>query len=304
MSLLLKFCVLMTSPNVATAWSYRKRSLVSASNALIQQELEFNRLILAKHVKCEQAYLHRRWLVKHLNADIGPEFIKQEIKLCAGVLSIKIKANYYCWSYLNWMWGHLLEQTPAFQTKIGLCSLLAEFLAELKDSLYVNPSDYCLFHTRLNLIKLLSDHQMLECFLSNQFQKEDVFYRFVFNELELVEDLLARYASYTSVWNYCKYFILYLEARQPVRMEPDLFNLYVRETDEAFEKNLRCSYLTDENFSLLYSAPLSNQNCYDALFEREIRVARLIEKTSKHESKTQKNVDNFAKFLNKFAKPK
>ncbi|RNA36332.1 prenyltransferase alpha subunit repeat-containing 1 [Brachionus plicatilis] len=64
-------CILLINPNFSSAWSKRKEIAIID----LFHELEFNRLILSKHFKCEQAFIHRRWLIKKITKTKGADFV-------------------------------------------------------------------------------------------------------------------------------------------------------------------------------------------------------------------------------------
>ncbi len=111
---MITLCVLLINPNMATAWSKRKSLLVSNLTDL-NFELELNHLILIKHVKCECAYIQRRWLVKKLKN--YQDFLFKEIEFFFETLCFKVKANYYCWSYLNWIIGKYILVTAGLSVQ-------------------------------------------------------------------------------------------------------------------------------------------------------------------------------------------
>ena len=187
---------------------------------LIKRELEFNKLILMKHCKCEQAYVHRRWLVKSLDGtNFSPEFCSTEASLICQVLSKKVKANYYCWTYLNWLIEYGIQACSLARMK----PVVRDIAENLTNLLYVNPSDFCVFHSRLNLISVLARHDKMELFINKDEQQG--WHRFLFNEFELSDDLLIRYPEFTTVWNYRKYLYMFLKSSNFVHLAVDIEKL-------------------------------------------------------------------------------
>lgn len=188
-------CCLLVNPNLQTAWSRRKQLLLESSSDSVEKELQFNRLVLIKHFKCEQAFIHRRWLVrKQLESlSLSSEFIQAEIELIVDVLGRKVKSNYYCWSYLNW----LLEFTHAIGgiDKLFYLELLNN---KLKTAVYMNPSDFSVLHSRLNLLRMILAEN-LSCQL-------------LLDELSMTEELLVRYSQFSTVWHYARYTLLIISS--------------------------------------------------------------------------------------------
>lgn len=184
-------CILLINPNFSSAWSRRKEM------AMIDlfHELEFNRLILSKHFKCEQAFIHRRWLIKKITKTKGTDFVNlvnQEKDFLIEFLSPKIKSNYYCWSYLIWLFDHFSKISTNFLNILNLNQLNQQ----LENMLYKNPSDNCVFHFRIEFL-----FQYFLKFLPINFE-------FLSNEISLIIDLILRFSHFSTTWNYGKYFLL------------------------------------------------------------------------------------------------
>ena len=107
-----------------------------------------------KHFKCEQAYVHRRWLIRKLqftsnNTESIDTYFLNETRFIYGTLSKKIKANYYCWTYLNWILEYLLQNESNLSKNCD--TIILDALNNIEKLLYMNPSDFCIHHTRLNM---------------------------------------------------------------------------------------------------------------------------------------------------------
>lgn len=267
--------VLLINPNVATAWSKRK-SLYETNQTHLSKEFEFNKLVLIKHSKCECAYVHRRWLVKKLaNLD---EFLLREIEFFFTSLCFKIKANYYCWSYLNWILFYALENSLVNQPK--MIQIFSWFFNKLEGYLYLNPSDYCLFHTRLNLIIRLNDQNKLVYL--NEFKT------FIEHEFDLIDDFTVRYSHLSTIWNYRKYLVLYLVNIKHFKSNcTDInWNELNRKLNEKIEE-LKIGEKIDLDFS--------ETACEKLLLKRELDILNYFKVNIKSE-----NCENSIKFLNKF----
>ena len=268
--------VVLINPNVATAWSKRK-FLVEKRMIDLSRELELNRLILVKHVKCECAYMHRRWLVKQLK-DLN-EFLCGELEFFFNSLCFKIKANYYCWSYLNWIL--FFAQQNELINEIKIKGIFEWFFKKLASFIYLNPSDNCVFHTRLNLItRLNSDNKLFYLYESNN--NED-FSLFVSNELEIFDDLLIRYSSLSTVWNYRKYFLLFLSGLKHLKC-----NISFNDSN-----NLIVDKLNNKQ-DIFVSIKPNESDWFNALIQREISICEDVTALN------EKLRENFLNFLNKF----
>ena len=298
----LSLCVLLINPNFTTAWSTRK-SLIDSNRynnkiqSIIQKEFYINNLILKKNFKCEQAYQHRRWLIKFIcsiskaqtnqisiNDKSLIEFLQSEIDLIKN-LSKKLKQNYYCWTYFNWLLNHFLN-----------LDLIQKILKD-KDIIYENPSDFSVLHSRLHLIDLLIKNT----------KDIKIKYDVLINELELCDDLVLRYSFYSTIWNYRKYFLT-------------LMNKYINQIDIKTISN----DINNSNFKLaeisqaLFSKIVDNQafhdltisfdsNFSDSIVNRELKLCDLIiflyESNQFDKSSLVKNYSiSYLKFIQKFIK--
>lgn len=264
-------CVLLINPNVATAWSKRK-SLLDSQLTTLTKEIEFNRLILTKHVKCESAYIHRRWLVKKLKA--FQAFLTTEIDYFFQNLCFKVKANYYCWSYLNWILFYTIQESLLKENEI--IAVFKYFFNKLEDYIYLNPSDNCIFHTRLNVVHSLSALNKL-CYLFDEFTL------FLSHELELFDDLLVRYPHLSTSWNYKRYLFLFLAKNKQFSLKSNDFDL--KNLNEKIMEKLN---LTEKSLN----SSITNENWLRVLIDRELIIARLL-------ASKCVNSENFIKFINK-----
>lgn len=276
---------------------------------MIVKEIDFNRLILMKNFKSEHAYIHRRWLIKKYIQSITKnsdpikveQFFSEELKLIYATLAPKIKANYYCWTYLNWIVGFLYQKNL---DNFDLNSLIKRMLLEFERLLYINPSDFCLFHTRLNLVKILTRLDRLHLFINRDFKKtiltKDVFFLFLSQEYRLFDDLLVRYPEYSTIWNYRKYFLFYiLEFKQNNHMIQCEGNIDFDLLNNELELNFQNKYPT--------STCLKNecdQNWIDTLIKRENFISCLFIQTIEDDSisgaKAKRYSSDFVKYLSKF----
>jgi hypothetical protein len=241
-------------------------------------------------------FKHRRWLVKYLitlyqnkklHFTTFEGFFKDEIAFLTKTLMPKVKANYYLWTYLNWLFWHVLDYERTM--KINLLSmdlnvLFLNYLNEFRTILYLSPSDYSVFHSRLILVTLLK-----QTFTSKMQIQE-----FVSSEFELIDDLLLRYPFYVTTWNYCKYFLIFIKesdlAMNVATLNKSLNNELSKSIETLFFKeDVKDSYLLEN----------------ESLIKRYICLSRIIADLFKkhnreHAGNVEKLSQNFIQFLNKF----
>lgn len=250
-----------------------------------------------KHFKCEQAYIHRRWLVKKITDKLNEDFFSTETRFIYEVLSKKIKANYYCWTYLNWLIDHMLQHAT-FNTD----RVVTDVVSQLGIMLYINPSDYCIFHTRLNLIRNLGMQDKTGAFHNRESESSQGLLASISLELELSEDLMIRYAEYTTVWNYRKYLYIYFDSMKSL-IKTNEFMKIVDNLNKMFLKNINAKYLVQMNLSDLDHIEGDCDNWVGFLIRRDLVISNLLlDATAGSQliGKIQNNMTNFSKFMKKF----
>jgi hypothetical protein len=240
-------------PQFSSVWSQRKQLLCDGF-IKDEHELRLNKLVLNKNCKSELAYMHRRWIVKRLNVQSFHDFIDEECELVFK-LSKKIKSNYYCWSYLNWIFDYFKNR---FQSTQFLFSVLNK---HQKNVLELSVSDYCVFHFRLNFLKLF----VLE---TKSFQNNDLS-SIIKSEYEIFDDFLFRYKKYQTVWNYRKYFFKLIDSIGDFYIENLTFPNYLNliGNDEGLRDDI-------------FKCRNENDNLLSYLLKREIILTNFVKKVS------------------------
>ena len=310
--------IIIINPNFSSAWSMRKNLIkkiltikepnIKLYNKIIELEFKLNNLILQKHFKCEQAYLHRRWLVRNLNnsnnfiiKSLKDDFLKTEIFFITNKLSVKVKSNYYCWSYLNWLIQFELNNEnnwDCFKLIDSFFNSKKNNFVDFEKILYLNPSDNCIFHFRLNFINI--------CFkkaFNSYLNDYNIIIDFLFNEIEVIDNLLIRYPDYTTTWTFMRYFYLFI-----FKIEKNILNLNHKRILLNLEKiNLKLIQNLDKNLNLNYFLnEINNNEIKNILLKRHCFISEKISKdyllnysNDKHLF-IQKNYQNFLNYKNKF----
>jgi len=219
---------------------------------------------------------------KELHFTTFERFFKDEIAFLTKILMPKVKANYYLWTYLNWLFCHVLEYERNMKINLlntDLNLLLLNYLNEFKTILYLSPSDYSVFHSRLFLVTLLK-----QTFASNMQLRE-----FVSSEFELIDDLLLRYPFYVTTWNYCKYLLIFTKESDLAMNLSTLNNELSKSVENLFFKEVKELHLLEN----------------ESLVKRYICLSRIIADLFKkhnreHAGNVEKLAQNFMQFLNKF----
>ncbi|XP_031502379.1 uncharacterized protein LOC116265708 isoform X4 [Nymphaea colorata] len=97
--------LLLLSCDFATAWNSRKQILLGRQNfSLIIEEFNLSALVLSYSPKSEQAWNHRRWLVKLVGERFQnlQDMLQKESELVERICE-KSKMNYRAWCYRGWL---------------------------------------------------------------------------------------------------------------------------------------------------------------------------------------------------------
>ena len=265
--------LLIIHPHFASAWSMRKCMISDqlahstgneSSRQVLARELDFNKLLLLKHFKCEQAYIHRRWLTRKLLGYLDqPESVfdlfQSEVDLVIVKLVPKIKSNYYCWTYLNWLLT-ILDVSGSNNRQIDTYMSLLDRFQKLA---FLMPSDNCLFHARLNLIITIC----------SKAQDATLFDRTIVpNELLFLDDLLVRYPFYLTFWNYRKYFLLLVKRHSNL----DLLELDLDKMRTNLSESL--AFQTD-TVKPEFDHGVVDGDLFRFLYDRDKRLAKYISET-------------------------
>jgi hypothetical protein len=307
----LSLIILMVNPNFSTAWSYRKtlflRCLNKIDKTTIEQEFYLNKLVLKKHFKCEQAFVHRRWMIK-LKFDMAnlETFLCEEIDFLIDTLSKRVKANYYCWTFTNWIIEFALANV---NNKTFINAFLYEkiFSTKSKSLLYENPSDFCVFHFRLHLFKLFYLNTS-----DNTERSSSFFQKIIFDEIALTEDLLLRYANYSTVWNYLKYFLIFSKQLLKVsdsskNSDAEILRQSWSQLKESFSTNSDAVFSNQPGFNEQINQMFasSNDEIFKNLIKRELIIGETVATLFKSNNRDSWEIvhfffEKFAQFIHRF----
>lgn len=280
--------ILIVNPNLLTAWSCRKQLLIDSLNKNqstyidFNGELDFSKLVLMKHFKCEQAYVHRRWLLRVFSSMVEQKLVLSELELIVSYLSRKIKSNYYCWTYFNWL----------LQLLDGATLLNYYSVSQFEQVLFTNPSDFCVFNSRLQLVKrILLDKSLVS---SRQ--------RLIIDEIALIDDLLLRYAVYSTTWNYSKYFFLFLKEYVGSFNDFNDIENHECELNKRFLMNVKSFFPQLNEAEVVFEKKIELTSPLKVLIQRQLEVARSILMLYKKLNGNYLEVEKIAKFEENYVK--
>ncbi|XP_022149858.1 protein prenyltransferase alpha subunit repeat-containing protein 1 [Momordica charantia] len=232
--------LLLLSCDFGTAWNSRKFVLPKKQHlSMYLDELLLSKLVLSYSPKSEQAWSHRRWVIKLLvqkgyNVE---EILKKESELVERKAEMS-KMNHRAWNHRRWLVSYMSRE---------------QVLNELKETrkwAALHVADNCCFHYRRRLmLKMLEESTRTE--LSSGLSIDT--YRVWKEELDWDEMLIKRYIGREALWIHRRFLSLCW-----MRHFASNLNTYEQEgginNDVLFftenESNLvnSCSFILDNNF--------------------------------------------------------
>ncbi|CAN1246928.1 Protein prenyltransferase alpha subunit repeat-containing protein 1-B (Fragment) [Linum grandiflorum] len=189
--------LLLLSPDFGTAWNSRKLIASKKQQAsMFIDELRLSALVLSYSPKSEQAWCHRRWVVKNLAAKCStlPEILEEESDLVEKIAE-RSKMNYRAWNHRCWLVSYMDKEQVLQQLK------------KSKGWAALNVADNSCFHYRMRLIiRILEDccrKQEEGCCDSCV----EVYWLWQ-EELEWNEELIKRYLGREALWLYRRFLSL------------------------------------------------------------------------------------------------
>ena len=180
-------CVLlMIQPDHMTSWNVRKR-LIQDTVYSCEEELTFINLILQKHPKSGEAFIHRRWLLQRMLPERRSPLdtmtlAGRECEICQ-LAADRYASNYYAWSHRLWV----VDTFNLMDSKI----FLDEEFERAEKFVQTHISDHSGFHYKLALLQMRLK-------LTDTLKFSSLFE----SEMNNVEDLLLFYQDHESLYAY------------------------------------------------------------------------------------------------------
>ncbi|CAI0427961.1 unnamed protein product [Linum tenue] len=189
--------LLLLNSDFGTAWNSRKLILSNKTQAsMFTDELRLSTLVLSYSTKSEQAWSHRRWVIKNMarNLTTLQEILSGESDLVEKIAE-RSKMNYRAWNHRCWLVSYMDRE---------------QMIQELKQSKTwagLHVADHSCFHYRMRLIiRILEDccrkqeegscDSCVEVYLIWQ------------EELDWNEELIKRYLGREALWLYRRFLSL------------------------------------------------------------------------------------------------
>jgi hypothetical protein len=204
--------LLLLHPDTQTYWSIRKECILHGEQTVCD-ELQFVAFVFSKHPKSTEGWEHRRFLWTIVQALLHDHrfvssagfhldqvklgkglnitgFREKEQELCEKCVTLYRK-NYHAWTH----WGVIFE-----------CANREEIVETLRanaERCRMNVSDYCGFHLRTTLFRLLRGCTPEEKWNGGEAVK------WCKSELDANKEAIERYPSHESLWKYRSFLVVF-----------------------------------------------------------------------------------------------
>ncbi|KAE9617886.1 hypothetical protein Lal_00037878 [Lupinus albus] len=189
--------LLLLSCDFMTAWNSRKLVVSKRKkHSMFVDELILSGLVLSYSPKSEQAWNHRRWVIKSISAICSnlKEILGKESELVEKIAE-RSKMNYRAWNHRCWLISYMTREQVIYELK------KSRSWAEL------HVADNCCFHYRSQLmLKIMKDSSCLDETVSFSHMVDiDKAWK---DELDWNETLIKRYVGREALWLYHRFLSL------------------------------------------------------------------------------------------------
>ncbi|KAF2287562.1 hypothetical protein GH714_001313 [Hevea brasiliensis] len=190
--------LLLLSCDFGTAWNSRKLILSKKRHtSVFSDELLFSGLVLSYSPKSEQAWCHRRWVIKMIAGKCSAmqEIVGKESELVEKIAE-RFKMNYRAWNHRCWLVCYMTRE---------------QVLHELNRSRKwagLHVADNSCFHYRTRLMLRILEESCHK--QEDEFSDHNVeIYQIWKEELHWNEDLIKYYVGREALWLYRRFLSLY-----------------------------------------------------------------------------------------------
>ncbi|KAL2328502.1 hypothetical protein Fmac_021929 [Flemingia macrophylla] len=181
--------LLLLSCDFMTAWN-RRKLIVSKKKQLSMfvDELLLSELVLSYSPKSEQAWNHRRWVIKSISANCSnfKEILGKESELVEKIAK-RSKMNYRAWNHRCWLISYMTVDQVLYELK------------KSRSWAALHVADNCCFHYRRRLLlKMVENRSSVEEIFSCGHNSNIV--QAMKDELNWNETLIKRYVGREALW--------------------------------------------------------------------------------------------------------
>ncbi|KAG4393549.1 hypothetical protein GLYMA_03G113500v4 [Glycine max] len=190
--------LLLLSCDFLTAWNCRKLIVSKKKLSMFVDELLLSELVLSYSPKSEQAWNHRRWVIKSISANCSNfnEILGKESELVEKIAE-RSKMNYRAWNHRCWLISYMT---------------IEQVLYELKKSrswAALHVADNCCFHYRRRLLlKFMENQNSVEETVSYGHNADIV--QALKDELDWNETLIKRYVGREALWLHRRFLSMWI----------------------------------------------------------------------------------------------
>ncbi|XP_022746632.1 protein prenyltransferase alpha subunit repeat-containing protein 1-like isoform X2 [Durio zibethinus] len=191
--------LLLLSCDFGTAWNSRKLVVSKKQQmSMFMDELLLSALVLSYSPKSEQAWSHRRWIIKMIAGKYSTlqDIIANESELVEKIAE-RSKMNYRAWNHRCWLVSYMTRGQMLHEIK------------KSRDWAGLHVADNSCFHYRRRLMLGILENSF--CKQEGDNSSYDVEnYQVVKEELDLNEVLIKRYIGREALWLHRRYLSLCL----------------------------------------------------------------------------------------------
>ncbi|XP_028751322.1 protein prenyltransferase alpha subunit repeat-containing protein 1 isoform X2 [Neltuma alba] len=180
--------LLLLSCDFITAWNCRKYVLSKKNQpSVFMDELHLSALVLSYAPKSEQAWSHRRWVIKSISANCSNfnEILEKESELVEKIAE-RSKMNYRAWNHRCWLVSYMKTEQVLHELKRAR-NWAAQHIAD----------NSCFHYRRRLLLKILEDSSCRRCVSSGyNFDMEQLWK----DELDWNRTLVNRFVGREALW--------------------------------------------------------------------------------------------------------
>ncbi|KAJ7978173.1 Protein prenyltransferase alpha subunit repeat-containing protein 1 [Quillaja saponaria] len=189
--------LLLLSPDFLTAWNSRKLVISKKHQlSIFLDELLLSALVLSYSPKSEQAWNHRRWVIKSISGTCSSlqDIVRKESELVEKIAE-RTKMNYRAWNHRCWLVSYMTRE---------------QVLDELKKSKHwagLHIADNCCFHYRRRLLlRIFACPSCMTGTASSGYDAET--FQVWKDELDWNETLIKQYVGREALWLHRRFLSL------------------------------------------------------------------------------------------------
>lgn len=225
--------LVLLSSDFGTAWNARKMIVSKTQElTLFMNELYLSGLVLSYAPKSDQAWSHRRWVIKTIAgkySNLG-DILEKESRLVERIAE-RYKMSYRAWYHRGWLISYMTAQQMSHE------------LQDYREWSGLHAADNSCFHYRRRLLIGLLQHRRCKNVTNATIHCSSEIQKLWKEELDWNESLIKRYIGREALWLHRRFLSVYCIKQMGVNHENGTFmnnelNLIqscMKESDDCFE---------------------------------------------------------------------